>query len=136
MRARPCYAGAMSTPGEPAPPRPIEPVASTGPVPMGPWLAAHAIGLATLVLGVVGFLVTSLTQEKFWATPSWKLTVPFVVLTVVGAVLSIARRERTLALPLLGVGLAAAAMVLGWFLIMGIVIVATALVILVLSAVM
>ncbi len=126
----------MSTPGEPAPPRPIEPATAAGPTPLGPWLAAHAFGLSTLVLGLVGFFVTSLTQEKFWATPSWKLTVPFMVLTVVGTVLTIVRRERTIALPLLGVGLAAAAMVLGWFLIMGIVIVATALVILVLSAVM
>ena len=131
----------MSAPTEPtsaAPPL----AASSGPAihreaaPPIAWFAAHAAGLIALALGVIGFLVTSLSQEKFWTTPSWKLTVPFLVVTAAAAAVSIARKERALALPLLGVGLAAAAMVLGWFLIMGIVVGVTALIILVLSAVM
>lgn len=115
----------------PAPP-PMRPEARPG----VPWLAAHAAGLLALVLGVVGFLVVSLTQETFWAQPDWRLTVPFLVATVAAAAVSFARREKTLALPLLGVGLAACAMVLGWFLIMGIVVGVTALIILVLSVAM
>lgn len=100
------------------------------------WFAAHVAGLVALALGVIGFLIASLTQDEFWQTPSWKLTVPFLIATVAAAAVSIIRKERALALPLLGVGLAAAALVLGWFLIMGIVIGVTALVILILSAVM
>ena len=136
----------MSVPAEPSPAGP--PSAAPGPLagpaiqreaapaPQLAWFAAHLAGLIALVLGVTGFLITSLTQEQFWQTPSWKITVPFLVATVAAAAVSFVRKERALALPLLGVGLAAAAMVLGWFLIMGIVVAVTALVILILSAVM
>ena len=49
---------------------------------------------------------------------------------------SLVRREGTPALPLLGLGLAGAAMVLGWFLITAIVVGVTAVIILILSTVM
>ncbi|MEZ4365455.1 MAG: hypothetical protein R2939_04095 [Kofleriaceae bacterium] len=120
--------------GQPAPTmRPeMRPEASPG----APWLAAHAAGLIALALGVVGFLVVALTQGEFWEMPDWRLTVPVLVATVAAAAVSFVRREKTIALPLLGVGLAASAVVLGWFLVMGIVVGVTALIILVLSAVM
>jgi hypothetical protein len=62
--------------------------------------------------------------------------VPFVAATVIAAVASIARREGMWALPLAGVGLAAATLVLGWFVITAIVVAATVVVIVILHAVM
>ncbi|MBP6630881.1 MAG: hypothetical protein KBG28_02125 [Kofleriaceae bacterium] len=111
-------------------------VPATPPARPGGWAAAHVAGLLALVLGVVGFMVVALTADKFWATPDWRLTVPFFVATVAAAVVSLVRREGTPALPLLGLGLAGAAMVLGWFLITAIVIGVTAVIILILSTVM
>ena len=93
----------------------------------------HVVGLAALALGVTSFVVVSLTATQFWATPDWRISVPCLVATVIVAVASIARRERAIALPLLGVALAAAAVVLGWFLITAIVVGVTTIVILVLS---
>ena len=81
-------------------------------------------------------VVTALRQEQFWSTPDWRLTVPFFAATVVAAVVSFARREGVPALPLLGVGLAAATLVLGWFVVTAIVVAVTALLILIMSAVM
>ena len=116
---------------DPAPP--LRPHTERGPVSSPNWFTAHVAGLCALVLGVVGFAVVSLTTEKFWATPDWRLTVPILVATVAAATVSIVRRERAVALPLLGVGLAAAAVVLGWFLITAIVVGVTGIVILILS---
>ena len=62
---------------------------------------------------------------------------PGFAATAIAAVVSLARRERgATALWLVGLGLAAAALVLGWFLMLAIVIGATAIVILILHAVM
>ena len=119
----------------PAAPPPLAPMRAA-PISGGPWLHQHAAGVVALVLGVVGFCVVAMTQKAFWATPSFRITVPFFIAAVAAAAVSFQRRERAVAIPLLGVGLAAAAMVLGWFLIMGIVIVVTAVIILIMHAVM
>lgn len=100
------------------------------------WAVAHAASLVTLALGVVAFIVAAALQNDLWAQPSLKLTIPFLVVTVAAAVVSFARGERAVILPLLGVALAAAAMVLGWFLVMGIVVVVAAIIIFILSSVM
>jgi len=97
------------------------------------WIVAHAAGAIALALGAVGFLVVSLTTSPLWTAPDWRLTVPFFVATTAAAVVSFVRRERAVALPLCGVGLAAAALVLGWFLITAIVVGVTAIVILLLA---
>jgi hypothetical protein len=100
------------------------------------WIIKHAFGLGALLVGVVAFIVVTIMQKQLWAQPSWQMTVPFfVVATALGAT-SIARKEGSYGLPLLGIALAAAAMVMGWFLIMAIVIAATAIVILIMSHVM
>ncbi|MCE9573444.1 MAG: hypothetical protein K8W52_09820 [Deltaproteobacteria bacterium] len=117
----------------PAPAPPLRPHTDGVPGPSSNWFAAHVAGLIALVMGVAGFAVVSLTTEKFWSTPDWRLTVPILVATAAAATVSIVRRERAVALPLLGVGLAAAAVVLGWFLITAIVVAVTAIVILLLS---
>jgi hypothetical protein len=97
------------------------------------WFAAHVGGLIALALGVTGFVVVSLTARELWATPDWRISVPFLIATVAAAVVSLVRRERAIVLPLLGVGFAAAAVVLGWFLLTAIVVGVTTIIILGLS---
>jgi hypothetical protein len=99
-------------------------------------MAHHAFGLLALVAGAIAFLVVALHQDQLWSTPDWRLTVPFFVGTLVIAVVSLARRERAPILPLVGVALAAIALVLGWFLVMAIIVAVTALIILIISMVM
>lgn len=118
---------------EPAPERPLRPATSAA---SGNWFAQHAVGLATLVVGAIGFMVATLSQDALWTMPDWRLTVPFFVVTVVGTVVSVARREGLPVLPLAGLGLAAVTLVLGWFLVMAAIVVVTAIVILIMSAVM
>lgn len=100
-----------------------------------PWLAARAGGVAALALGVLGFVVVAATQDRVWSTPDWRISVPAFVLTAGAAVISLARRERAYGLWGLGVGLAGAALVLGWFMMLAIVIGATAVLILILHSV-
>src|SRR5262249_49583125 len=97
------------------------------------WLRAHALGLIALALGVASFAITSLTAKELWATPDARVTIPFLIATTAAAAGSFMRRERAVALPLCGVGLAAAAAVLGWFLVTAIVVGVTTIVILLLS---
>ncbi len=100
------------------------------------WLRAHVFGLAALLVGVAAFIVVTILQRTLWSQPDWRITVPlFVVAAALGAT-SIARKESSYGLPLLGIALAAAAMVMGWFLIMAIVIAVTAIIILIMSHVM
>jgi hypothetical protein len=112
----------------------MKPEVRTGPEPN--WLKHHAVGLLTLLIGVVGFSVVALSQETFWSQPDWKLSVPFLVATVAAGAVSFARREGARYLPLLGIGLAASAMVLGFVVVFGVVVALTAVVIFILSGVM
>ena len=100
------------------------------------WFAQHAVGLGTLVLGAIAFVVVTLSQDALWTMPDWRLTVPFFVATLVGTVVSLARREGLPALALGGLGLAAVTLVLGWFLVMAAIIAVTAILILIMSMVM
>jgi len=118
---------------EPATERPLR-AATNAPAPN--WFAQHAVGLGTLVLGAIAFVVVTLSQDELWAFPDWKLTLPFFVATGVGTVVSLARREGLPVLPLAGLGLAAITLVLGWFLVMAAIVVVTAILILIMSAVM
>jgi hypothetical protein len=100
------------------------------------WLAAHAFGLAALLTGVIAFIVVVIQQKQLWSSPDWRLTVPFFVVSIGLATTSLVRREGVLVLPLLGIGLAAAATVMGWFLITAIVVAVAAIIILIMSHVM
>lgn len=92
---------------------------------------------AAFALGVLAFVLAAVVHGELSSMPDWRLTVPGFVATAVAAAASIARREpRAYWLWGLGVGLAGAAIVLGWFLMVGIVVAATAIVILILHAVM
>lgn len=101
------------------------------------WLAARPAAVAAAVLGLLAFMVVAISQTQLWSTPDWRISVPGFVLTAAAAAVSVARRERGgYPLWLLGVGLAGAALVLGWFLMVVIVIGATAILMLILHALM
>ena len=101
------------------------------------WLARRPAGVAAAVLGLAAFIVVAVAQPTLWSTPDWRLTVPGLAATAIAAAISIARREPgSYPLWLLGLGLAGAALVLGWFLMLAIVIAATVALILILHALM
>lgn len=104
----------------------------------GPWLAKRKLAVVALVLGALSFVVVAIAHPASLSTlPDWRLSVPGFILTAVAAAASLARREpQGYWLWALGLGLAGAAIVLGWFLMIGVVIAATAIVILILHAVM
>ncbi|CAN5174624.1 hypothetical protein BH11MYX1_BH11MYX1_23350 [soil metagenome] len=102
----------------------------------GEWFANHAAGALALVLGTLAFIVVAVTQDQLWATPDWRISVPAFAITAVAALVAIARKERSSTCWLLGLGIAGAALVLGWFLMLAVIIGATAVLILILHAVM
>jgi hypothetical protein len=115
---------------------PLRPAVSTIIAPRR-WLARRPAGTAALVLGLASFVVVAIAQPALWSTPDLRLSLPGLAATALAAAVSLARREHdAYPLWLLGVGLAGAAVVLGWFLMFAIVIGATALLILILHAVM
>lgn len=93
-------------------------------------------GIAAFALGVSAFVVVALQPQPLWAAPDWRISVPFFVATAAFAGISSARREQTTILPILGVGLAAVTLVLGWFFVVAAVVAVTAVLILLLSMVM
>lgn len=106
------------------------------PTSRGEWLAKHAGGVAALVLGVVSFAVVAIVQDPLWTTPDWRLSVPGFVATAVASFVALRRREGAHWLWIVGIGVAAASLVLGWFLMLAIVIGATAVLMLILHTVM
>ena len=100
------------------------------------WLAHHGAGVLALALGALAFIVVAVTQDQLWSTPDARISIPGFVVTLAAAIVAIARREKSSALWLLGLGMAGAALVLGWFVMLAIVIAATALLILILHSVM
>ena len=102
----------------------------------GEWIVKHAGGLAALVLGVISFAVVAIVQEPLWTTPDWQLSAPGGVATSIAAFVSLRRREGAYWLWIVGLGIAAAATVLGWFLMFAIVIGATAILMLILNVLM
>jgi len=103
----------------------------------GGWLAQRPAACAAAVLGLLSFIVVLVSQDQLWSTPDWRISVPGFAVTAVASLVSVARRERG-AYPLwtIGLGLAGAALVLGAFLMLSIVIAATVVVLLILHAVM
>ncbi len=112
----------------------LRPVADTSP---SVWLAARPAALIAAVLGLVSFVVVAISQRELWSTPDWRISVPCFTATALASLVSMVRKERD-GYPLwtIGLGLAAAALVLGWFLMLAIVIGATAILMLILHAVM
>jgi len=101
------------------------------------WLAPRPVAAAAAILGLVSFVAVAIAQPALWSPPDWRISVPGLAVTAIAALVSIGRHERGgYPLWLAGLGLAAAAVVLGWFLMLAIVIGATIVVILILHAVM
>jgi hypothetical protein len=100
------------------------------------WIVANMFALTAFAMGIVAFVVVVILQQQLWASPDWRVTIPMFVVTAGLASVSIIKKESTIALPLLGIGLAAAATVMGWFLITAIVVAVAAVVILIMSHVM
>jgi hypothetical protein len=115
-------------------PEHLRPVESTS---AAAWLAAKPAGCAAAALGVLSFIIVAVSQGELWSTPDPRISVPCFAITAIAALASIARKERG-AYPLwtIGLGLAAASLVLGWFLMLAIVVAVTAIVMLILHAVM
>jgi hypothetical protein len=113
----------------------VKPDHLRGPV-AGAWFETHAAGALALVLGVLAFIVVAVTQVELWATPDWRISVPGFAVTALAAIAAIVRKEPSRTYWLLGLGIAAAALFLGWFLMLAVIIGATAVLILILHAVM
>ena len=107
------------------------------PVDAGPWVAKRKIALLALVLGGLSFAIVAIAHPNVSDLPDWRLSVPGFAAAAIASVASLMRREpQGYWLWAIGLGLAAAAIFLGWFLMLAIVIAATAIVILILNAVM
>lgn len=102
----------------------------------GEWLAQRPFALAAGVLGVLAFVVVTVSQQHFWSTPDWRISVPAFGITAIAALISIARHERAYPLWLIGVGFAGAALVLGWFMMLALVVGVTLLLMLIVHSVM
>jgi hypothetical protein len=100
------------------------------------FFAQHALGLAAIVIGLAAIVEATFTQDALWTLPDWRITVPFFVAAGAATVVSFVRKEGMPVLPLAGLGLAAVSVVLGWFLVMAAIAVVTAIIILIMSAVM
>ncbi|HEU4728423.1 MAG TPA: hypothetical protein VFT22_11050 [Kofleriaceae bacterium] len=101
------------------------------------WFVRRPAGVTAAVLGLTAFIVIAIVQPTLWSTPDWRLSVSGLVATAIAVLVSVARREQA-AYPLwlTGLALAGAALVLGWFLMLAIVIGAAVVLILILHAVM
>ena len=87
--------------------------------------------------GLLAFVVVAVSQTELWSTPDWRISVPGFALTAIAALrIDRSPRARRLSVWLIGLGFAAAALVLGWFLMLAIVIGATAILMLILHALM
>ena len=96
-------------------------------------MLAHAAGLVALLVGGIGFIVVLVKQVELIDQPNPRLTIPLFVATLIPTAVAFARKEKSYALPLLGLGLAAVAMVLGWFFVVIGVAIAAAILIAILS---
>ncbi len=91
--------------------------------------------MAALALGLLGFIAAAVAQDHVLAAANLAIALPAFVLVAAASIASAVRRESAPALWLAGLGLAAAALVLGWFLIVAIVVAAVCAVIVILHAV-
>jgi hypothetical protein len=102
----------------------------------GSWLASRPAALAAGVLGLVAFIVVAIASGELGATPDWRISVPGFALTAIASIASIARKEHGgYKIWLIGLGLAAASLVLGWFLMVAIVIGVAVVAVLILHAI-
>jgi hypothetical protein len=106
-----------------------------------PWVRTHlagliACGLGLAAVGVAALLLFGTGDDDVTKIPDYRFTTPLLIATLAAAITSLVRREGAYALPLIGVGLAACAMVLGWALVLAVIAAITTAVILVMSCLM
>jgi hypothetical protein len=89
-----------------------------------------------LAVGLFGFIAAAIAQDHVFGPASLAVALPAFVLALAASLASHLRREGAPALWLAGLGLAVAALVLGWFLLVAVVVAATCAVIVILHAVM
>ena len=100
------------------------------------WLQQRLAGVVALLLGSLTFLVVAISQNPLFSAPDPRISIPGFTVTLIAAIFSWGRRERALPYSLAGLGLATAALVLGWFMMLVIVIGATAVLIALVHVVM
>jgi hypothetical protein len=100
------------------------------------WIKQRPFALLAFALGLASFIVVAVSQTQFWSTPDWRISVPCFAVTAIASLVSLARREHGPGFWALGVGMAGAALVLGWFMMLAVVIAVTLLLMLILSTVM
>ena len=98
--------------------------------------ARHGAGRVALALGALSFVIVAVTQQPLWSTPDPRISIPGFAITAIAAIVSIGRRERAYPFWLAGLGLAGAALVLGWFLMLALIVAATCVLILILHSVL
>ena len=102
----------------------------------GAWIARRKFGFTAGVIGVLSFLVVAIGQRD-WDTPDWWLSLPGFVLAAIASGLSLARREPAgYWLWALGLGIAAAAIVLPWFFMIAVIVAGAALLMMILHAIL
>jgi len=103
------------------------------------WIRAHMAGLCCAALGLIAVGVACLLcfgGDDVTRIPDVRVTTPLLIGTLIAAVASFARREGVYALPIAGIALASAAMVLGWAIVVGVIVAVTAAIILVMQELM
>lgn len=106
------------------------------PTSTGDWLAKRTAGIAAFLFGLGTFAVAAIVNEPMWSTPDWHITVPGFALTAIASLISMQRHEQAWGLWLVGIGLAGAAIVLGWVMLLAVVIGATVILMLIMHSVM
>jgi hypothetical protein len=86
-----------------------------------PWYRTHLGGLVAAVAGLAAIVVASIMQfgghREITEPPDARVTVPLLALAIVGVGIAFVRKEPHRAIAYGGVGLAAAAVALGWVLV-------------------
>lgn len=100
------------------------------------WVAQHAAGTIALLSGILSFIVVAVSQDKLFATPDPRISVPAFILTAAAAIWAHVRKEHSGTLWLVGLGLAASSLVLGWILMLAIILGATIVLILIFHSVL
>lgn len=108
-----------------AEPEPLRP-AGARPTTPREWLARHVLGLVAILIGATSFVIAAVRQDHLWSTPDHRVTIPLFVATLIVGVISFVRQEPSRLLPLVGLALAAIAVALGWVIVVGAILLATA----------
>jgi drug/metabolite transporter (DMT)-like permease len=105
-----------------------EPLRPAGTRPTTPreWIVRHALGLLAVLIGAVSFAIAAIRQDELWSTPDHRVTIPLFVAALVVGVIAFVRQEPSRLLPLAGVALAGIAVALGWVIVVGAILLATA----------